>query len=58
MFLPVESDPALEQAAAAARLVIEGKEALAPILLTSYNAQARSIVIQDSQSQNQYILWT
>lgn len=39
-FLPSESDPAFDQAAAAASVVVEGKEALAPVLLMSYNAQA------------------
>ena len=38
-FLPTESDPALDQAASAALLVVEGREALAPVLLMSYNAQ-------------------
>ena len=39
VFLATETDPALEQAAAAASLVVDGKEALAPVLLMSYNAQ-------------------
>lgn len=39
-FMRTESDPAFDQAAAAAGVVVEGKEALGPLLLMSYNAQA------------------
>ncbi|KAK9824084.1 hypothetical protein WJX72_007613 [[Myrmecia] bisecta] len=39
-FSPSESNPVLEQAPAAAELVIHGKEALGPRLMLSYNAQA------------------
>lgn len=38
-FSPLESDAALEQMPAAAALVIDGKEALGPRLIISYNAQ-------------------
>lgn len=38
-FSPLESDAALEQMPAAAALVVDGKEALGPRLLFSYNAQ-------------------
>lgn len=38
-FSPLESDAALEQMPAAAALVVDGKEALGPRLIISYNAQ-------------------
>lgn len=38
-FQAIESDPAFEQASDAAALVLQGKDALAPLLLMSYNAQ-------------------
>ncbi|KAK9905588.1 hypothetical protein WJX75_002584 [Coccomyxa subellipsoidea] len=39
-FSPLESDAVLEQMPAAAALVVDGKEALGPRLMISYNAQA------------------
>jgi hypothetical protein len=38
-FQATESDPAFEQASDAAALVLQGKDALAPLLFMSYNAQ-------------------
>jgi hypothetical protein len=38
-FSPLESDAVLEQMPAAAALVVDGKEALGPRLMISYNAQ-------------------
>lgn len=38
-FLATESDPAFEQSAEAAQTLIEGKQAVSPLLILSYNAQ-------------------
>lgn len=38
-FQGTESDPAFEQAAEATTLVLQGRDALGPLLLMSYNAQ-------------------
>ena len=42
-FSPLESDAALEQMPAAAALVVDGKEALGPRLIISYNAQVHPL---------------
>lgn len=44
-FSPLESDAALEQMPAAAALVVDGKEALGPRLIISYNAQVRTHLV-------------
>ena len=47
-FMSTESDPAFEQAESAAALLIEGREALGPRLLMSFNAQAHLLSFANS----------
>ena len=44
-FSPTESDELLLQSASSTALVMEGKDALAPLLLLSYNAQVHTFLL-------------
>jgi hypothetical protein len=47
-FSPLESDAALEAAPAAAAAVVDGRDALGPRLLLSYNAQVRAHAVDSA----------